>query len=41
MADREIDALRAKLLSRSRSDDYRQRRRDFDARSSNTGWRPT
>ena len=33
MADREIVALRAKLASRPRSDDYRQRRRDFDARS--------
>src|SRR5258707_14632508 len=33
MADPEITALRAKLASRPRSDDYRQRRRDFDARS--------
>src|ERR1700687_300772 len=33
MADTEIVALRAKLASRPRSDDYRQRRRDFDARS--------
>jgi len=33
MADAEILALRAKLASRPRSDDYRQRRRDFDARS--------
>src|SRR4029077_12945739 len=33
MADAEITALRAKLASRPRSDDYRQRRRDFDARS--------
>jgi acetyl esterase/lipase len=33
MADTEITALRAKLASRPRSDDYRQRRRDFDARS--------
>ena len=33
MADAEIVALRAKLASRPRSDDYRQRRRDFDARS--------
>ena len=32
MADAEIAALRAKLASRSRSDDYRQRRRDIDAR---------
>jgi epsilon-lactone hydrolase len=32
MSDREISALREKLLSRPRSDDYRQRRRDFDAR---------
>src|SRR6266849_2798233 len=33
MADPEITALRAKLASRPRSDDYRQRRQDFDARS--------
>src|SRR6266404_3914139 len=33
MADREIAALREKLASRPRADDYRQRRRDFDARS--------
>src|SRR6266852_3903920 len=33
MADREIVALRAKLASLPRSEDYRQRRRDFDARS--------
>jgi len=33
MADAEITALREKLASRTRSDDYRQRRRDFDARS--------
>src|SRR5262249_19388022 len=33
MADAEIVALRAKLASRPRSDHYRQRRRDFDARS--------
>lgn len=33
MADAEIAALRSKLASRARSDDYRQRRRDFDARS--------
>jgi len=32
MADAEIIALREKLASRSRSDDYRQRRRDIDAR---------
>jgi acetyl esterase/lipase len=32
MADTEIAALRAKLASRPRSDDYRQRRRDIDAR---------
>jgi len=32
MADAEIVALRAKLASRPRSDDYRQRRRDMDAR---------
>src|SRR5438477_8713447 len=33
MADAEILALRAKLASRPRADDYRQRRRDFDVRS--------
>ena len=33
MTDPEIVALRQKLASRQRSDDYRQRRRDFDARS--------
>ena len=32
MSDTEIGALRAKLMSRPRSDDYRQRRRDIDAR---------
>jgi monoterpene epsilon-lactone hydrolase len=32
MSDAEIAALRAKLASRPRSDDYRQRRRDIDAR---------
>jgi len=32
MADAEITALRAKLASRPRSDDYQQRRRDLDAR---------
>ncbi|MGH7061986.1 MAG: alpha/beta hydrolase fold domain-containing protein, partial [Stellaceae bacterium] len=32
MSDSEIGALRAKLASRPRSDDYRQRRRDIDAR---------
>ena len=32
MADAEIVALRAKLASRPRSDDYWQRRRDIDAR---------
>jgi acetyl esterase/lipase len=32
MSDCEITALRAKLASRPRSDDYRQRRRDIDAR---------
>src|SRR6201993_573157 len=31
MSDTEIDALRAKLASRVRSDDYRQRRKDMDA----------
>jgi epsilon-lactone hydrolase len=37
MSDTEIGALRAKLLSRERSDDYRQRRRDFDAAFSQYG----
>jgi epsilon-lactone hydrolase len=32
MSDAEIRALRAKLASRARSDDYRQRRKDIDAR---------
>ncbi len=32
MSDRQITALRAKLAGRPRSDDYRQRRRDIDAR---------
>src|SRR5713101_4064537 len=32
MSDVEIGALRAKLASRPRSDDYRQRRNDIDAR---------
>jgi acetyl esterase/lipase len=32
MSDTEIGALRVKLMSRPRSDDYRQRRRDIDAR---------
>src|SRR5438477_612538 len=32
MADAEIVALRAKIASRPRSDDYLQRRRDIDAR---------
>jgi epsilon-lactone hydrolase len=32
MSDAEIGALRAKLAARPRSDDYRQRRRDIDAR---------
>jgi acetyl esterase/lipase len=32
MSDREIVALRAKLASRPRSDDYHQRRKDIDAR---------
>ena len=31
MGDTEIGALRAKLASRVRSDDYRQRRKDMDA----------
>ena len=33
MADPEIVALRAKIASRPRSDDYHQRRRDMDARA--------
>src|SRR6266513_5024584 len=33
MNDMEIGALRRKLASRVRSDDYRQRRKDMDARS--------
>jgi epsilon-lactone hydrolase len=33
MSDAEIGALRAKLALRPRSDDYRQRRRDIDARA--------
>jgi epsilon-lactone hydrolase len=32
MSDADIGALRAKLASRPRSDDYRQRRKDIDAR---------
>ena len=32
MSDAEIGALRAKLTARPRSDDYRQRRKDIDAR---------
>src|SRR2546430_818936 len=37
MSDTEIGALRAKLLSRERSDDYRQRRKDFDVSFSQYG----
>jgi hypothetical protein len=33
MSDPEIAALRQKLASRVRSDDYRQRRKDMDARA--------
>ncbi len=40
MADVEIVALRAKLASRPRSDDYRQRRRDIDARGLQYGVAP-
>jgi acetyl esterase/lipase len=40
MADREIAALRAKIASRPRSDDYRQRRRDIDARGLQYGLAP-
>ncbi len=37
MSDTEIGALRAKLASRVRSDDYRQRRKDFDTGFSQYG----
>ena len=37
MADPEIVALRAKIASRPRSDDYHQRRRDMDARAKQYG----
>jgi epsilon-lactone hydrolase len=37
MRDAEIGALRAKLASRPRSDDYRQRRKDIDARGRQYG----
>jgi epsilon-lactone hydrolase len=37
MSDTEINALRAKLASRVRSDDYRQRRKDMDAAFSQYG----
>src|SRR5579864_3389676 len=37
MADAEIQALRAKLAARPRSADYRQRRRDIDARGREYG----
>jgi epsilon-lactone hydrolase len=40
MADSEIVALRAKLASRPRSDDYRQRRRDMDMRGREYGLPP-
>jgi acetyl esterase/lipase len=40
MSDAEIGALRAKLLSRPRSDDYRQRRKDIDARGLQYGVPP-
>jgi epsilon-lactone hydrolase len=40
MSDPEISALREKLLSRPRSDDYRQRRRDMDARGLAYGLAP-
>src|SRR5215469_13295451 len=40
MIDNEIGALRAKLASRPRSDDYRQRRRDIDARGLEYGLAP-
>src|SRR6266849_2635792 len=37
MSDTEIDALRQKLASRQRSEDYRQRRKDMDAAFSQYG----
>src|ERR1700682_5854541 len=37
MSDTEIGALRQKLASRPRSDDYRQRRKDMDAGFSQYG----
>jgi acetyl esterase/lipase len=40
MADAEITALRAKIAARPRSDDYRQRRRDIDARGLQYGVKP-
>jgi epsilon-lactone hydrolase len=40
MNDPEIVALREKLTSRPRSDDYRQRRRDIDERGLAYGLRP-
>ena len=40
MSDVEIGALRAKLASRPRSDDYQQRRKDMDARGLQYGWHP-
>jgi acetyl esterase/lipase len=40
VSDVEIGALRAKLASRPRSDDYRQRRKDIDARGLQYGLKP-
>jgi len=40
MSDNEIGALRTKLASRPRSNDYRQRRRDIDARGLEYGLAP-
>jgi acetyl esterase/lipase len=40
MSDVEIGALRAKLASRPRSDDYQQRRKDMDARGLQYGLAP-
>jgi epsilon-lactone hydrolase len=40
MSDAEIGALRAKLASRPRSDDYKQRRKDIDARGLQYGLPP-
>jgi hypothetical protein len=41
MGDTEIGALRAKLASRERSDDYRRRRKEMDAAFRNMASRGT